>query len=407
MGSIELKSAVFLHGHSAQVGTTHRGTRRVPLYRYPLWKQRVLIEKMMILGAFGHGFGKTFRFQHTHAMLWRWAALVDTQCFAKKYYCHLGEKVVVQSGTCPKHQIFRLVSSLSFFYKSPHNRNPCVKDTVWKYHSICPTLLPKPRAFVLIASCVLQAVQCQQEVTLAEQWKMVKNVCTCHIFSKEPFATFEASQQWFAECPVVLAQEILSTPSAEAFFVHWQETLSTTSKILGCFRWRLSEKGKKQIEDTGSSLRNNTRHMEGFGNSGSWFFRWSVLQLRLPRCLWTAKIIGCIISSASCCALACEHPHFARHSVCSVALGLVVTSAAQISFLLFHTVHHLVLLGDLMNFRISFLSRVCWCEVMPPEFRDIQLASSAKSGQHGENRFRLARLKDQSLDITGRCIIDA
>lgn len=46
----------------------------------------------------------------------------------------------------------------------------------------------------------------------------------------------------------MLAQEILSTPSAEAFFVHWQETLSTTSKILGCFRWRLSEKGKKQIE---------------------------------------------------------------------------------------------------------------------------------------------------------------
>lgn len=36
IGSIELKSAVFLHGHSAQVGTTHHGTRRVPLYRYPL-----------------------------------------------------------------------------------------------------------------------------------------------------------------------------------------------------------------------------------------------------------------------------------------------------------------------------------------------------------------------------------
>ena len=146
--------------------------------------------------------------------------------------------------------------------------------------------------------------------------------------------------------------------------------------------------------------------MEGFGNSGSWFFRWSVLQLRLLRCLWTAKIIGCIISSASCCALACEHPHFARHSVCSVALGLVVTSAAQISLLLFHRVfrvHHLVLLRDLMNFQISFLSRVCWCEVMPPEFRDSQLASSAKSGQHGENRFRLARLTDQSLDITCIC----
>lgn len=111
IGSIELKSAVFLHGHSAQVGTTHHGTRRVPLYRYPLWKQRVLIEKMMILGAFGHGFGKTFRFQHTHAMLWRWTALVDTQCFAKNYNCHLGEEMVVQSGTCPKHQIFRLVSS--------------------------------------------------------------------------------------------------------------------------------------------------------------------------------------------------------------------------------------------------------------------------------------------------------
>ena len=29
----------------------------------------------------------------------------------------------------------------------------------------------------------------------------VKNVSTCHMFSKEPFATFEASQQWFAECP--------------------------------------------------------------------------------------------------------------------------------------------------------------------------------------------------------------
>lgn len=95
--AVELKSAVFLHGHSAQVGTTHRGTRRVPLYRYPLFSNSgYLSKRWWSLAQLDYALARQIRLQHTHAMLWRWAALVDTQCFAKKNYCHLGEKVVVQ-----------------------------------------------------------------------------------------------------------------------------------------------------------------------------------------------------------------------------------------------------------------------------------------------------------------------